>query len=212
MLYGTLGKWDTTTVDLYLNPGYKPFNAIYYLVPNITKDTFFKKLQRLVNIGVLTPVYQLQYRRPIFRIPNEDVNMRFITDDQNLNHKVVRKPYPLPIIGETIQKLEGFQYATALDLNMGYYIIAITTESNNSETIVTEFGKLIYNKVPMGLCAYGEIFQDKVDNILDETKGVNNYIDNRLVLSKGSLSQYIYQIRVLLDRLHVAALKVNAPK
>ena len=47
-------------------------------------------------------------------------------DYRMLNQKLVRKPYPLPIIGETMQQLEGFQYATSLDLNMVYYTIRLS--------------------------------------------------------------------------------------
>ena len=32
-----LGKWVTTTIDLGVNIGYKPFNARYYPVPKINK-------------------------------------------------------------------------------------------------------------------------------------------------------------------------------
>ena len=50
--------------------------------------------------------------------------MRFITDYLRLNQKLIRKPYLVTRIGETMQQLEGFKYATtALDLNMGYYMI-----------------------------------------------------------------------------------------
>ena len=45
---GTLGDWDTETVDLHLKPGYIPFNSKYYLVPIINKETFRKYLKHLV--------------------------------------------------------------------------------------------------------------------------------------------------------------------
>ena len=64
----------------------------------------------------------------------------------------------------------------------------------------------------MGLCTSCEIFQDKVDNILCDTDGVKMYIDNILVLRKGSLYQNIYQIRVIFYRLSNAGIKVNSPK
>ena len=38
----------------------------------------------------------------------------------------MRNPYPLTRIGETVQKLEGFQYVSALDSNMGYYTIKLS--------------------------------------------------------------------------------------
>ena len=43
----------------------------------------------------------------------------FITDYHRLKHQFVSNPYPLPRIGETVQQLEGLQYATELDLKMG---------------------------------------------------------------------------------------------
>ena len=72
--------------------------------------------------------------------------------------KIVRNPCPLPRIRETMKQLEGSQYATALDLNMGYYTIDISTKRGNLTNILTAFGKFRYNRVPMVLCASGDIF------------------------------------------------------
>ena len=62
---------------------------------------------------------------------------------------MVRNPYPLPRIGETMQQVEGLQYATALDINMGCYTIRISSSSQNMMTIATEFGKSGYNRLPV---------------------------------------------------------------
>ena len=56
-----------------------------------------------------------------------------------------------------MQQLEGFQYTTALDLNMGYYITQLTPGSKDMTTIVTEFGKFRYNCLPMGMCVSGDM-------------------------------------------------------
>ena len=51
-------------------------------------------------------------------------------------------------------------------------------------TIVTEFGNFRYNRLPMGMCASGDIFQDNVDDILGEIEGFITYIDDILVLGQ----------------------------
>ena len=96
----------------------------------------------------------------------------FIADYHRLNHHLVRNTYPLPRIGETMQQLEKFQYATALDINMVYYTIRLSPSSQDMMTIVTEFDKLRYNRLPMGMCASVDIFQSKVDKLLGDIDGV----------------------------------------
>ena len=45
-----------------------------------------------------------------------------------------------------MQKLEGFQYATALDIKMQYYTIRLSPASQDMKTVVTEFPYLINQK------------------------------------------------------------------
>ena len=40
--------------------------------------------------------------------------------------------------------------------------------------IVTEFGKFRYNHLSMIMCALGDIFQEKVDKLLDDKEGVSD--------------------------------------
>ena len=51
---GTLGDWSTDPVNLELKTYSKLFNSRYYPVPRINKETFWKELKRLVEIGVIT--------------------------------------------------------------------------------------------------------------------------------------------------------------
>jgi hypothetical protein len=48
-------------------------------------------------------------------------------------------------------KLEGFQYATSLDLNLGYYHIELIPFSKQLCTMVTPFGNTNSICLPMGL-------------------------------------------------------------
>ena len=100
-----------------------------------------------------------------------------------LNQQWVRKPYPLPKTGKTIHKLEGFQCAVELDLNMRYYNIRLSPSIQYMTTIVTKFGKFRYNCLPMGMCNFGYIFQAKVDKLLGDIEGVKTYINDIIVLT-----------------------------
>ena len=95
---------------------------------------------------------------------------------------------------------------------MGYYTIEIFHESRKFTTIVTEFGKFRYNRVPMGLCGSGDIFQAKVDDLLSDIEGFKTYIDDILVLGKVIFSQHIYHLIVIFARLHNTVIKVYDSK
>ena len=78
-----------------------------------------------------------------------------------------------------------------VDINTGNYNIRISPTSKDMTTIVTEFGKFRYNRLPMGMCASSDIFKAKVDKILGYIEGVKTYIDDILVLSKEIFSKHI---------------------
>jgi hypothetical protein len=60
-----------------------------------------------------------------------------------------------PMIGEgdMIYLMEGFTFASALDLNMGYYYIKLDADAQKLCTIVFPWsiGKYKYKRLPMGI-------------------------------------------------------------
>ena len=136
-----------------------------------------------MGTGVITPIQHGQYSTPVVIILKKVRTVRFITDYFRINQKLVRKPYPLLIIGKTMHQMEGLQFAAALDLNMGYYTIRLSPASQYMTNIVTEFGKFRYNRLPTDMCFLGDKFQAKVNELLFDIKGIKTYINDILVLS-----------------------------
>ena len=73
---------------------------------------------------------------PTFTIPKKNKTVRFISDLRKVNKKLVRKPFPIPKIIDITQKLQGFTFATALDLNMGYYTIRLDPDAQKICSII----------------------------------------------------------------------------
>ena len=197
---GSLGEWQTTPVNFELHKGSKPHSQNPYSVPRIYKETFKKELDRLVKLGVLERVELSEWGSPTFIIPKKDNRIRFVSDFRRLNKKIKRKPYPLPKISDTLQQLEGFQYATSLDMNMGYYHLKLTPEASEMCTIVTEFGKYRYKRLPMGVSCSPDIFQSKIYDLLGDIEGTKAYIDDILVVNKGSFKDHLKQLEEIFRR------------
>jgi hypothetical protein len=117
-------------------------------------------------------------------------------------------------IQNLLLKLEGFKYGTALDLNMGYYHVKLSNATKELCTITTQWGKYeYYQRLPMGLCNSPDIFQEKMNDLLDhglETVRVD--INDILHVTKGTWEDYLTRLKEVFSHLQQAGLKVNAKK
>ncbi len=122
---GTFGDWKLPPVFFELKEGAKPYHARPDLIPKIHKATLMKEINSLLSIGVLKWQPSLQWASSSFIIPKKDHTVHTISDFREHNKRIVKKPYPIPKISTSLQELEGFTYATTLDLNMVYYTIKL---------------------------------------------------------------------------------------
>eukprot|EP00957_Ditylum_brightwellii_P158265 12047074-Ditylum_brightwellii.AAC.1 len=58
-----------------------------------------------------------------------------------------------------MQKLQGFTYTSALDLNMRYYTICLDPDAHKICTVILPWGKYQYLRSPMGLSCAPDIFR-----------------------------------------------------
>ena len=86
-------------------------------------DTLKQEVLRLVELGVLVRQPESEWGSPTFIMPKKNMTVRFISEFREVNKQLKQKLFPIPKISDILQKLQGFQFATALDLNMGYYTI-----------------------------------------------------------------------------------------
>ena len=210
---GTLGDWKTEPVDLELkDPDCTPYHAKAYPVPHSQEKKLRDEVQRLCDYQVLRKVNRSEWASPMFTIKKPDDTLRSLADLRELNKRIKRKPFPLPKINDMLQKLEGFQFATSLDLNMGYYHIQLTPNASRLCTVVLPWGKYEYLRLPMGLCNSPDIFQEKMSDLMAGLEFARAYIDDLLVVSQGDFDTHLDHLEQVLTKLADAGLKVNASK
>lgn len=209
---GTLGNWEDVQYDIDLKPDVEPYHARAFPIPRKYTETLKQEVERLCELGVLKRVNRSEWAAPTFIIPKKDGTVRFISDFRELNKRIKRKPYPIPKIQDMLLKLEGFQYATSLDLNMGYYHIELNPDAKKYCTIVLPFGKFEYQRLPMGLNNSPDIFQEKMSELMLGLEFVRTYLDDLLVITNGTFKDHLERLEMVLQRLKQAGLKVNANK
>ena len=103
----------------------------------MSKETTCKEMKQLEEIRVFKHANDSEWAAPTFVAPKKTGNIQILTDFRELSNKVMKqKPYLLPKISDLLQKLQGFTYATAIDLSVGYYHIRLDEESSKLCTTV----------------------------------------------------------------------------
>jgi hypothetical protein len=133
---GTLGDWKIKPVSFQLKEGVSPCHGRAFPVPKIYKDTIMKEVERLCKLGVLERQPTSEWALPSFIIPKKDKTVCFLSDFWEVNKRLIRKSFPIPKISMVMKEIEGFSFATALDLNMGYYTIRLDPDASKTCTII----------------------------------------------------------------------------
>ena len=212
---GGLGTLNIPPVHLELRPletHEKPYHARAFPIPKCYEQTTRKEVQRLTDIGVFKKAYDSEWAAPTFIQPKKTGDVRILTDFRQLNKHLRRKPFPLPKISDLLQKLEGFSFATAIDLSMGYYHVKLDKESSKLCTTILPWGKYQYLRLPMGIKNSPDIFQNIINDVMAGLENVRAYLDDILITTSGSYDDHLKQVAQVLSRLDNVGFAVNVKK
>ena len=108
--------------------------------------------------------------------------------------------------------LEGFQYATSIELNMGYYHIYFRKQAINLCTIIQPWGTYWYKRLPMGVSNSPYIFREKMNGMFRGFEFIQVYIGDLLIITNGDWSYHLEQLEPTLQNLKDNGLKCNIKK
>jgi dihydroorotate dehydrogenase len=110
--------------------------------------------------------------------------------------------------------MEGFTFASALALNMGYYCIKLEYDSDAQKlcTIVFPWGKYKYKRLPMGIKIAPDIFQNVMSKLVQDMEYFKAYLDDLLILTNNSYKHHLLKLEIILARLSTAGMRVNISK
>ena len=165
----------------------EPYHGNPFPVPQILVYTLKREVIRLLELGVSFCQPESEWGLPTFIIPKKNMTVIFIKDFWEVSKWLKFKLLPIPKTIDVFQKLQVFQFAMALDLNMGYYTIKLDPTASMICTIVLPWGKYSYKRLPMGMTGSPDIFQEKISGLMIDLEFERTYLDDLLILTKYSL-------------------------
>ncbi|SJL16283.1 uncharacterized protein ARMOST_19803 [Armillaria ostoyae] len=133
------------------------------------------------------------FASPFFFVKKKDRSLQPVQDYRKLNEMTIKNRYPLLLISELIDKLQGVKYFTKLDIRWGY----------NNPTVMF-FG--LTNSPATFQWMMNDIFKD----LISEGK-VTIYLDNILIFTR-TLEEHRCIIQRVLQRLRENKLFLKAEK
>jgi Reverse transcriptase (RNA-dependent DNA polymerase) len=97
-------------------------------------------------------------------------------------------------------------------LSDGFYHFGLSEAAKKICTMVVPWGKYQYERLPQGLKISPDIFQHKMDQAFGDLPHMFVYIDDILVITKGTFERHLQHLCVVLQRLKLCHLHVNLKK
>jgi len=146
-------------------------------------------------------------------VKKKDHTLRMCIDYRRLNDVTVKDSYPLPRIADCLDALSAGKYFSAFDLRSGYYQVAMDDVDKDKTSFVTRSGLYRFKVMPFGLTNAPATFQRLMDLTM---AGLNYsiclvYLDDIILMSK-TIEEHLERLRLILDRLRGAGLKLKPSK
>ncbi|KAK3083689.1 hypothetical protein FSP39_001513 [Pinctada imbricata] len=171
-----------------------------------------EEIQKMLEKGVIEPSSS-PWSSCIVLVNKRDGTTRFCVDYRKLNDVTIKDAYPLPRVDECLDSLSDSIWFSCLDLNSGFWQIAMANEDKEKTAFSTSQGLFQFTVMPFGLANSPSTFERLMENVLGglQWEKCLVYMDD-IIVPGASFEEEIERLEMVLTRLSEANLKLKPSK
>ena len=112
---------------------------------------------------------------------------------------------------DTLAQLAGATVFSKIDANSGFWQIPLAKESRPLTTFITPYDRYFFNKLPFGISCVPELFQQRMNKIVDGLEGVVCQMDDILVFGANQ-AEHDQRLISTLERIEAARMTLSKDK
>lgn len=172
--------------EIILFPGVKPPSRAPYRMSVKELEELKKQLDENLKHGFIRPS-RSPFGSPVLFVKKKDGSMRLCVDYRALNKITVKNKYPLPLISDLLDQLQGAKIFSKIDLRSGYHQIRIAENDISKTAFRTRYGHFEFLVLPFGLTNAPATFMHLIQKIFHSylDRFVVVYLDDILVYSRS---------------------------
>ena len=149
------------------------------------RDELFQVLRGMEKDGVIEKVNQpTDWVNSLAFSRKSNGKLRVCLDPKDLNRAIKREHHKTPTLEEISHKFAGAKVFSKLDAQHGYWAIKLDEASSLLTTFNSPFGRYKFLRLPFGLSVSQDVFQKRMDQILENCPGVEGISDDVCVTGK----------------------------
>ena len=125
-----------------------------------------KHLDQMLKAGVIQPSSS-EWAAPPVLVRKKDGNVRWCINYRRLNKVTKKDVFPLPLIEDCMDALQGNVWFSKLDANSAYWQIPLESSAREKTAFITKDGLFEFVRMPFGLCNSPATYSRAMGKILN---------------------------------------------